>query len=52
MARQEKTTEEIKQIEEWLKSNKVKVYPPMERSHPDDIIKVYKGRGRKKKKAD
>ena len=50
MAKEETTTEEQKQIAEWLKTNKVTICPPMERTNPDDVKNIYKkGRGRKKK---
>jgi len=52
MAREETTTEEQKLIDAWLKENKVTVCPPMERTNPDDIQNVWRGRGRKKKKKE
>jgi|TARA_R110000772_G_scaffold50930_1_gene116995 hypothetical protein len=56
MAREETSTEEQKQIAEWLKNNKATICPPMERTNPDDVKSIWKrGRGRKpaaKKKAE
>jgi len=55
MAREETSTEEQKQIAEWLKNNKATICPPMERTNPEDVKSIWKrGRGRKpaaKKKA-
>ena len=48
MAREEKTTEEIKQIEEWIKAgNKVTICPPGQRT---EGIEPGYGWGKKKKK--
>jgi hypothetical protein len=49
LTKQEKTPEEQKAIDQWLKSNKVTICPPMRRSDPDTIIKKW-GWGSKKKK--
>ena len=44
------TQEEQKQIDEWLKTNEVKVYAPGERTSDDNIAYTH-GWGKKKKKA-
>ena len=47
---EERTPEEQKQIDEWLKKNKVTICPPGERTSDDNIAYTH-GWGKKKKKA-
>lgn len=47
--REERSPEEQKQIDEWLKNNKVTVCPPGERTS-DDQVGYTHGWGKKKKK--
>ena len=49
MSKEERTPEEQKQIDEWLKTNEVKVYAPGERTS-DDQVGYTHGWGKKKKK--
>jgi len=49
LSKQERTFIEQKAIDQWLKTNKPTVCPPMQRSDPDKIIKKW-GWGSKKKK--
>ena len=48
--REERSPAEQKQIDEWLKKNKVTICPPGERTSSDDIAYTH-GWGKKKKKA-
>ena len=52
MAREEKTEEDQRLMDEWLaKGNKVEICPPLTRTDPDDI--AHTGvRGRKKAKPE
>ena len=47
---EERTPEEQKQIDEWLKNNEVTICPPGERTSDDNIAYTH-GWGKKKKKA-
>jgi hypothetical protein len=49
LSKQERTSAEQKAINQWLKTNKPTVCPPMQRSDPDKIVKKW-GWGSKKKK--
>ena len=49
MPKEEKTSEEQRLIDEWLKTNEVTVCEPFERSSSDDIAYTH-GWGKKKKK--
>ena len=49
MPKEEKTSEEQRLIDEWLKKNEVTVCEPFERTSTDDIAYTH-GWGKKKKK--
>jgi len=52
MARETKTEEDQRLMDEWLaKGNKIEVCPPMTRTDPDDIAYTWV-RGRKKAKPE
>jgi hypothetical protein len=51
MAREERSPEDTKAIEQWLKKNKVTICPPGAKSEPGEVGYTW-GRKPKKKKAE